>query len=334
MEVNPVSIPLPFDDKISLLSGGGGHVLIYTEDNRIFASGWNNKGQLGLGDIKDRSTFEEIPIALELDERVHQLSCGWDTSAILTTKNRLFVFGGNSFNQLGLDETKENVLRPRQITLLDDETPLEVHLSMRQIVIRSINGIYVSGRTQAVKDLHQKATSNSHFHHLQPDPPCQHISAGQHHLIYTTGQNKVIGIGQNKFNQSENLSFPGEILAIRSGWTHNGCLLASGDVYLWGRNTYGQLASGKTTTSEHDAVELNVPEKVQELHLGSEHGLVQSHTGNVYTWGWNEHGNCGNGGEKNVLVPERIGLNGRRAVKSCCGAGFCMVVTELRTEAV
>lgn len=49
--------------------------------------------------------------------------------------------------------------------------------------------------------------------------------------------------------------------------------------------------------------------------------------GQIYTWGWNEHGNCGNGNVKNVFYPESINFrcNGR-VVLIGCGAGHSFAV--------
>lgn len=47
---------------------------------------------------------------------------------------------------------------------------------------------------------------------------------------------------------------------------------------------------------------LNLKDEVVDLHLGAEHGLVVIKSGEVMTWGWNEHGNCGNNSEENLYV--------------------------------
>lgn len=323
----PQVLPISLEQPIKLISGGGGHVLICTESNRIFACGWNNKGQLGLGDSQDRSKFEEVSLDLQTDEAVLQMSCGWDSSAILTSSNRLFVCGGNSFNQIGMEDTKENVLRPQQLVLPEGAKALAVQLSMRQIVIRTADRIYISGRSQVWKDLEQE-NSKTPFRCYQPDERALDISAGQHHLLYTTAEHRVIGLGQNKFHQSEDQRFPHQkIVQIRSGWTHNACLLDTGDAYLWGRNTYGQLGSGKVTNSEPAPMKLIIPNQVADIQLGSEHGVARDVEGNIWTWGWNEHGNCGNGSEENVLKPQRIPFQ-KPAILCSCGAGFCYVVLK------
>lgn len=334
MITSPVQVPIPFDGHIETMSGGGGHVLIYTDRNRLYSCGWNNKGQLGLGDLLDRNTFEKIRLELHPDERVLQLSCGWDTSAVLTTNHRLFVFGGNNFLQLGMKDPKEKIMAPLELKLPNDEVPLQVELSMRQIAIRTkSSSIWVSGKSKAVEEL-LSVLPNPHapFRVLTPDEPIEHITAGQHHINYAQG-NRVTGIGQNKFGQSEDQLFPEKVVHLRTGWTHNACLLSSGDAYLWGRNCYGQLGMGKV--SESEKIPVKFPAMLQQIHLGSEHGIAVDKLGDIYTWGWNEHGNCGNGSEENILVPERIEIQGGgKAINSCCGEGFCFVVTAAKCEGI
>lgn len=332
MVISPEVLSLPFDGEMALLAGGGGHMLISTKVNLLFSCGWNSKGQLGQGDLLDRSEFEQVQ-GLHLDEceDIVQLSCGWDTSAVLTTR-KIFVFGGNNFNQLGpsCEASGKCLTRPQVLQLPGRAIPRQVELSLRQIVIRTDDEILISGKSQAVEEIRKKVKVPQKDDLLAFRPPegVEIIAAGQHHMIYATEGNHIMAIGQNKFNQSENLKFPERILKIRSGWTHNACLLASSDVYLWGRNTYGQVGNGEISHSERDPIKLNINDQVAEIHLGSEHGLVQSISGSVYTWGWNEHGNCGNGSEENVLKPEMVNLNRKRAIMSCTGSGFCFVVTE------
>lgn len=45
---------------------------------------------------------------------------------------------------------------------------------------------------------------------------------------------------------------------------------------------------------------LNVDESVVDLTLGAEHGMCLTQSKDVFTWGWNEHGNCGLGHDQDV----------------------------------
>lgn len=71
---------------------------------------------------------------------------------------------------------------------------------------------------------------------------------------------------------------------------------------LWGRSGYGQLGrnAGLNTESIRHPIRLVVFEKFKDFDLGAEHGLAITKNGNVFTFGWNEHGNCGNGDVENV----------------------------------
>ena len=48
--------------KVSDIKSGGGHNLLLTTDGKIFTSGSNSFGQLGLGDRNNRFKFCEVPI--------------------------------------------------------------------------------------------------------------------------------------------------------------------------------------------------------------------------------------------------------------------------------
>lgn len=91
-----------------------------------------------------------------------------------------------------------------------------------------------------------------------------------------------------------------KIKKIQSGWTHNGLQTDSGKIWLWGRNTYGQLADENIDISEKTLLLNGTANNIDSFSLGSEHGLAVTVEGQVFTWGWNEHSNCGNGNVENV----------------------------------
>jgi len=98
---------LPVNSKIISISGGGGHTAVITENQDLFMCGWNNKGQLGLGDIDDRPLLCQVPfLAL-----VKQVSCGWNHTLAITEAG-LYVWGSNSFGQLGIGQIGGCITRP------------------------------------------------------------------------------------------------------------------------------------------------------------------------------------------------------------------------------
>jgi uncharacterized repeat protein (TIGR02543 family) len=79
------------------------HSSALTSKGRLFTWGQNMYGQLGNGKTSGRYTPTEITshLNLVLEERVSQVSLGWQHSSALTSKGRLFTWGYNFNGQLG-----------------------------------------------------------------------------------------------------------------------------------------------------------------------------------------------------------------------------------------
>lgn len=58
-------------------------VLSFVVQGKVYSSGWNSEGQLGLGDTTERASFHEISF-FNSQYKIKQLSAGSNTSAALT----------------------------------------------------------------------------------------------------------------------------------------------------------------------------------------------------------------------------------------------------------
>ena len=81
---------------------GGYHTIIYTKNGEVYVFGYNNYGQLGLGNIKNQN----MPQLLMTDKEIRQIACGQEHSIILKKNGELFVFGSNKYGQLGFEDKK------------------------------------------------------------------------------------------------------------------------------------------------------------------------------------------------------------------------------------
>ncbi len=88
-------------------------------------------------------------------------------------------------------------------------------------------------------------------------------------------------------------------------------------VHTWGRNNYGQCGTSKFSDfhnlakeeNEDDVINKATSNPVVKCLAGSEHCLMLDKQGNVFSWGWNEHGNLGNGKVTNAHTPTKIIFN-------------------------
>ncbi|KTD74932.1 hypothetical protein Lwal_2973 [Legionella waltersii] len=95
ISLQPVTLPECLNS-LEGIAAGGLHTLVFGRDSNkkplLFACGWNNFGQLGLGDKNDRSSLHRI----ELPEALNSLE------GVVASFNDTFVFGFDSFGEPAL----------------------------------------------------------------------------------------------------------------------------------------------------------------------------------------------------------------------------------------
>lgn len=79
------------------------HIYIVKNDGTLWACGSNDKGQLGLGDTTDRSTFTQVPNMNNIKEIYGSID--YNSNYILKNDGTLWACGLNSSGQLGLGDT-------------------------------------------------------------------------------------------------------------------------------------------------------------------------------------------------------------------------------------
>jgi len=144
------------------------------------------------------------------------------------------------------------------------------------------------------------------------------VAAGAYHTCALKG-GKVYCWGRNNFGQlgdgtttdrntptlvADGAMGNSGVTAVAAGAYHT-CALKGGQVYCWGRNNFGQLGDGTTTSS-------NTPVLVANGAMGNS-GVTAvaagwGHTcalkgGKVYCWGWNSNGRLGDGTTTDRTTP-------------------------------
>ncbi|XP_030207014.1 probable E3 ubiquitin-protein ligase HERC3 isoform X3 [Gadus morhua] len=119
----PGTSVVPSPTPVAALSGvplvqvtaGGAHTLALSVSGTVFGWGQNDAGQLGLGDMTDRSTPVTVE-CLNLKKTV-SVSCGERHTAVLTKGGLVFTFGSGGCGQLGHNSLL-NELTPRVVAEL------------------------------------------------------------------------------------------------------------------------------------------------------------------------------------------------------------------------
>ncbi|CAG5957904.1 unnamed protein product [Menidia menidia] len=313
------------NQRVTNVACGWDFTLLLTDSGKLLACGSNAFGQLGVGPAV---THSAALLGVEsLKEPIVSVAAGLRHSLAVGDSGCVYQWG------TGLFSHAKRALSPH---------PVPPHLCSKLPCL-------VPGLDQ------QKS-------HL--------VTAGSAHCVCLTGQGELFLWGSNKHGQltvSEPfLSSPtilrpsllsGEkVVSVWSGWTHIVAQTESGRVFTWGRGDYGQLglqASASQLREQHSAGalldcpldgkmtaqtrEVCLPFEVKVLHgatqiaCGSEHNLAVV-GGCLFSWGWNEHGMCGDGSHSDVSHPQVV--SDLRPVVIGCGAGHSMAVCAATTEPI
>ncbi|XP_012688563.1 secretion-regulating guanine nucleotide exchange factor [Clupea harengus] len=347
---------------VSCITGGGGHSVLITGSGSLLVCGQNHKGQLGLGHTTEVLTF----VSVSFPSPVQQVCCGWDFTLFLTGSGQVLSCGSNAFGQLGVPLQVPYSAQPLPVQSLH-EPVISVAAGLRHaLAVTRSGGVYQwgTGLYNQAKRCRRDSVVPSYLSSKEPCivPGLNHVTtvkvaAGSAHSVCVTARGDVFLWGSNKYGQLGHADsflplpvaldrslFDGEsVIHIHSGWTHLIASTESGRVFTWGRVNYGQLgrqvpANGSTelgpdaSQTESSPMPHCVPTEIPDLTgaskiaCGSEHSLAIVGD-RLFSWGWNEHGMCGDGSLCDVMRPRPIpALRGARPVLIGCGAGHSMAL--------
>ena len=182
------------------------------------------------------------------------------------------------------------------------------------IIVKNSNGSFVSGAS-----VNGTATTDSDGKVTMYLPNGNHTFTasynGQTESTTTTVNNAEttaeIVIGTSQSNPDYDFSSAGEIVQVAAGGTHTAAVTKDGDLYMWGRNDYGQLGVYSNADSKIPIKVNNssstLPEKsVKYIALGYYHSVAITKDGSLYMWGYNRSGQLGDGTTTDRYTPIKI----------------------------
>jgi len=306
----PVTVPA------KTVQAGYYFLLVRDRNGTVFATGSNDKGQLGHTTPYSIVTVpEKIP---GLSDIVLMDAGDYHTLAV-DLNGRVHAFGSNEQGALGTGDTREH-----NGTVVIGGLPKakDVAAGMQTSYVLAENGeVYAFGDNR-YGQLGQGGTD----HAAHPVPakmtlPASTVSviANGFAALFIDDNGSVYGIGDNGWGKMGTISargtavkIPGleHIVSASLGASHALYLDGSGTVYSMGRFTHGQL--GVEITGQHSFEFENTPQKISGVpkivmvSAGENFSMLLDENGRVWTFGDNSHGQLGQGDRVQRRLPKRI----------------------------
>jgi alpha-tubulin suppressor-like RCC1 family protein len=232
----------------------------------------------------------------------------------VTTANRLYCWGDNSFGQLG-NGTHERRSTPAPVltgllfrtVAAGAEHTCALTLDQRafcwghpfRIGIHAVVSSHPPDRLRPVA-----VSGGLHFIHLVSGTfhSCGLTTSRQ---VYCWGQNQL-GDGTGNYHYSPVLVAGGRTYRdVAVGAAHTCAIASTYRMFCWGFNNMGQLGDG-TTRSRLVPTAVAGTITFQDVALGVEHSCAVGRDKRAYCWGQNEGGQLGDGSTMSRLTPRAV----------------------------
>ncbi len=285
----------------SVVSVGAGqyHSLAVRRDGSVWAWGKNTSGQLGNGTTAESAS----PVQVAGLTGAQAVAAGWDHSLALRDDGTVWAWGANYSGQLGNGSTTPSLV-PVQVTGLSGITAIAANRS-QSFAVGADGTLWAWGYNG-----YGQLGDGTVVDQLSPVPVLSgvlQVAAGYLHTLALRSDGSVWAWGANYFGQlgrgTQTSSEPTPQMvaglrpasAVGAGYDHSLVVAATGSVYAWGYNQYGQAADASLVEA------VLAPEQVQGLTGivavagGLYHSLALTANGRVYGWGSDAHGQLGDG---------------------------------------
>ena len=345
------------EDSVVQVAARGRHSCARTNQGDVFCWGENGEGQLGDGtaltddsdndgtnDATENNTGNQpIPAPVLLEAPADGLALGaWHTCALAS--GSVWCFGDNSKGQLG-DGSQTDSSIPIAVPGLSEATQITAGARHTCALLADASvqcwGSNDDGQLGDGTDTERGTPAP-----VSGLSDVTAIAAGYYHTCALGADGSVscwgntywgaVGVtgALSRFNDAltpvvvEGLP---TATALSAGAHYSSAVGLDGSAWCWGADGHGQCGDGEALGSPYtmvpSPVEVAAPALLESLSLGSMHSCGVTQEGEGYCWGWNTHGQVGDGTTDSTSQPVPVTELGT-VLELAAGAFHTCALTE------
>lgn len=288
------------------------HTCAVAQDGELWTWGDGAAGRLGHGDQTCLLSPEKLGKERFDSQKVLMTACGVRHTLAQTADSRIWIWGWRRGGRLGLGKMEDNLLVP---TLMPSALFGGAKIAMvtageaHTLALTEYGDIWVWGVGE-----HFRLGFGDDEDRFEPCLLSRRERFGDQHVIFVT-----------------------------AGWAHNMAITSGGVLFSWGLGADGQLGLGDRQNRITPTVVKGPWSGVVQAACGSEHSLVVSNEGALWSFGSAYHGELGHNDASRkhavlnpklnlaipqTLVPTRVDVDGARIVLAMGGENHSAAVTE------
>ncbi len=328
---------------VRAIAAGGFHNLAIVHDGTVWAWGDNTNGEMGAGSVSFAgiATPAQVPglaNAIGISANVHN-------NAVLLVDGSAWIWGSNTFKQLGDDARPDPDASPKPISPLKNSMAIAVG-ARHVAVVRPLSSVRTWGANPG-GILGTGKTSNQLLYTetslpLAKPPGLDTVKAvstsgcsshslllGGDGVVWAWGSNAYGQLGEAGPDQPAPIKVFGlpPMMAVAAGCNASAALAADGTVWTWGYGGTGTLGNASFSDRATPARVANVS-SVSAIALREQTLMALRATGSIITWGSNNKGGSpsfalgATGGDRNTPPTTALSLPGSKSARSLAAGRY------------
>lgn len=290
-----------------MIAGGTDYTIALKSDGSVWSWGYNEQGQLGNGTLINSMYPDQVKGLIN----IVSLDAGHAHSLALREDGTVLAWGVNEYGQLGDGSLTDSIV-PVQVNNLTNVVAVAAGENS-SLALKDDGTVWAWG-----ENFHGTLGNGTNVDSKLPVQVTGLMNAtqiaiyGAHCLaLKADGTVWYWGDGLNGALQSYNTAVQmtgiSDVISISAGAHHVMALKSDGTVWTWGTNWQGQLGIGAAADA-YSSVPVQVINltKVKKISAKGYHSIAMKKDGTIWSWGYNEYGQLGDGNNADSNVPVQV----------------------------